>query len=118
MHVPSQTVIGSYITQPTQERLPYAFQSFRRFLFRGHFDVYVVLSLYTLETLPVDFRCTDLKEYGQPVHINSLNLDLNFKPGFENFKPGFKTQSAHLFFKLGFKLLNWGFQQTKCTLIH
>ena len=43
------------------------------------------------------------------VHINSLNLGLNFKPGFENFKPGFenlkpgfenfkpwfKTQSAH-----------------------
>ena len=31
------------------------------------------------------------------VHINSLNLGLNFKPWFENFKPGFEN------FKPGFK---------------
>ena len=36
------------------------------------------------------------------VHINSINLGVNFKPWFENFKPGFenfkpgsKTQKAH-----------------------
>ena len=44
----------------------------------------------------------DPKRMASQVHINSLNLGLNFKPwfenfkpGFENFKPGFKTQSAH-----------------------
>ena len=54
-------------------------------------------------------RMTDWHSMASQVHINFLNLGLNFKPwfenfkpGFENFKPGFKTQSAHLFFKPGF----------------
>ena len=58
------------------------------------------------------------------VHINSLNLGLNFKPGFEKFKPRFKTQSAHLFLKPGFQLLKFSnpglkfkprFEELMCT---
>ena len=45
------------------------------------------------------------------VHVNSLNLGLNFEPGFENFKPGFKTQSAHMsecfVYNVGFKSWLW-----------
>ena len=42
-----------------------------------------------------DFKCLFLAMASQ-VHINSLNLGLNFKPWFENFKPGFEN------FKPGF----------------
>ena len=45
-----------------------------------------------------------LRRLASQVHINSLNLGLNFKPGFENFKLGFEN------FKPGFKTL-------KCTFI-
>ena len=50
------------------------------------------------------------------VHINSLNLILNFKTRFENlkprsknFKPRFERKGAHKFFKLGFEISNRGF---------
>ena len=43
------------------------------------------------------------------MHINSLNLSLNFKPRFKNFKPRFERKSAHQFFKPGFEVSNRGF---------
>ena len=58
------------------------------------------------------------------VHINSLNLSLNFKPRFENlkprfknFKPTFERKSAHLFFKPGFEVSNRGFNWPNAHLI-
>ena len=57
------------------------------------------------------------------VHINSLNLSLNFKPRFENLKPtGLKTLNLGLKEKVHINSLNQGLKfQTgvlaKCTLI-
>ena len=42
------------------------------------------------------------------VHINSLNLSLNFKPRFENLKPRFKTSNLGLKEKVHINSLNQG----------
>ena len=56
---------------------------------------------------------TKMQSMASQVHINSLNLSLNFKPRFENlkprfknFKPRFERKSAHQFFKPGFEVSN------------
>ena len=51
---------------------------------------------------PSNYRPVSLTSMASQVHINSLNLSLNFKPRFENlkprfkkFKPTFERKSAH-----------------------